>query len=136
MFDPIDQAFGDLVRRQRNALGLSQSELAQRLGVTLQQIQDIEHGVQKAAGSLVIRIARLGLDGVVHPPLAIDDGLTSDAPPEPGALPGLIEDFSAIRSPRVRRALLSLLNDGGGGGRPQAAPPAAYAVAREMRRWG
>lgn len=135
MFDPIDQAFGDLVRRQRNALGLTQAELAQRLGVSLQQIQDIEHGVQKAAGSLVIRIARLGLDGTVHPPLAIDNP-APEPPCEARVLTGLVEDFSAIRSPRVRRALLSLLEQGGGGGLRQGVPPAPAHALGEMRRWG
>ena len=135
MFDPIDQAFGDLVRRQRNALGLSQVELAHRLGVPAQQIQDIEHGVVKAAGSLVIRIARLGLDGRPQPPLAIDDL----APPRVSAatrLSELVSDFTAVRSPRVRRALLALLRDGGGDGPRHGAPPAAVGAPREMSRWG
>jgi transcriptional regulator with XRE-family HTH domain len=133
VFDPIDQAFGDLVRRQRNALGLTQDELAARLGVSVQEIQDIEHGVKKASGSLVIRIARLGLDGAVSPPLHIDD-LFADAVPEVPRITDMVEDFSAIRSPRVRRALLALL-DGGGGGRTVGAPPMAASAPQGMSRW-
>ncbi len=132
VFESIDQAFGDLVRRQRCALGLSQAELAHHLGLTVQQVQDIERGVQRAPASLVARIARLAADGVLPPRHARDRFHD-----ETGAVPvmtGLVDDFTAIHSPRLRRALLSLLHEDGGGPRP-GVPPLAAGDAREMRHW-
>lgn len=43
----IDESFGDRMKRSRAKWGLSQSELARRVGVSAQYINDMENGRRK-----------------------------------------------------------------------------------------
>ena len=55
--------FGDTVRRQRDALGLTQRSLAQKLGVEASHVAFIESGRRKPSLKLLARFADiLGLD--------------------------------------------------------------------------
>lgn len=54
----IDRRLGDLVRCRRQALRLSQTQLAERLGVTYQQIQKYESGQTRISVALLIRLSR------------------------------------------------------------------------------
>lgn len=60
---PEDQAFdkkiGERVRASRHLLGLSQTDLAQKIGVTFQQVQKYEHGTNRISGSRMNRIAEV-----------------------------------------------------------------------------
>lgn len=49
--DPVDVHIGHRLRARRTLLGISQEELAQRLGVTFQQVQKYEHGRNRISGS-------------------------------------------------------------------------------------
>lgn len=49
--DPIDKHVGGRVRMRRNMFGLSQTELAEALGVTFQQIQKYEKGINRISAS-------------------------------------------------------------------------------------
>ena len=53
----IDRRLGDLVRRRRQALRLSQTQLAERLGVTYQQVQKYESGQTRISVALLIRLS-------------------------------------------------------------------------------
>ncbi|WP_135505142.1 helix-turn-helix domain-containing protein [Roseovarius aestuariivivens] len=53
----IDQAIGARIRTFRKALGLSQKDLAERIGVTFQQVQKYESGTNRIAASRLWRIA-------------------------------------------------------------------------------
>lgn len=57
MTQVTDQAIGARIRMYRKALGLSQTDLAGRLGVTFQQIQKYETGANRIAASRLWRIA-------------------------------------------------------------------------------
>jgi transcriptional regulator with XRE-family HTH domain len=54
----IDAALGLKIRRRRQALGLSQKSLGDKLGVTPQQIHDYEHGLTKMSVGRLVEIAR------------------------------------------------------------------------------
>ena len=56
--DHIDVEVGQRIRIQRNALGLSQTELADQLGVTFQQIQKYEKGVNRVGVGRLTKIAK------------------------------------------------------------------------------
>lgn len=56
-FDPIDVAFGTAVRNARRSAGVSQSGLAEKLGVTFQQVQKYERGANRVSISTAVRIA-------------------------------------------------------------------------------
>lgn len=53
----IDSAVGKRIRQRRKALGLSQTELADRIGVKFQQVQKYESGVNRVAASRLWKIA-------------------------------------------------------------------------------
>lgn len=54
----IDREIGALIRARRLELGIAQQKLAAELGITFQQVQKYEKGVNRVAVSTLIRIAR------------------------------------------------------------------------------
>ena len=63
MPDPIDVHVGSRVRLRRTLLGLTQSGLANKLGLTFQQIQKYERGTNRMGASRLVQIgAALGVD--------------------------------------------------------------------------
>jgi transcriptional regulator with XRE-family HTH domain len=57
--DLIDVEVGQRIRIQRLAAGLSQSELAGRIGVTFQQVQKYEKGMNRVGAGRLTKIARV-----------------------------------------------------------------------------
>ncbi len=57
--DSIDIEIGKRVRRARVATGLTQTQLADQLGITFQQVQKYEKGVNRIGGGRLYRIARI-----------------------------------------------------------------------------
>jgi transcriptional regulator with XRE-family HTH domain len=55
--DPIDLAVGAAVRARREALGVSQTALADALGLTFQQVQKYERGRNRMSASALVRTA-------------------------------------------------------------------------------
>lgn len=53
----IDKCVGARIRLYRKALGLSQTELAERIGVRFQQVQKYESGTNRVAASRLWKIA-------------------------------------------------------------------------------
>lgn len=53
----IDSAVGQRIRQRRKSLGLSQTELADRVGVKFQQVQKYETGVNRVAASRLWKIS-------------------------------------------------------------------------------
>lgn len=56
--DPIDIAIGARIRLRRRGLGMTQEVLAQHLGLTFQQVQKYEAGVNRISASKLYQIAR------------------------------------------------------------------------------
>lgn len=56
---PIDVHVGGRVRLRRTMLGMSQDKLADSLGLTFQQIQKYEKGVNRIGASRVFEISRV-----------------------------------------------------------------------------
>jgi transcriptional regulator with XRE-family HTH domain len=130
----IDRRIGQRLKMRRLEMGVSQERLADLLGVTFQQIQKYEKGVNRVAASRLFDIAvaldvpiahffegldlpeRAGVaeDGredIVYDTLATPDGFE------------LLTLYGTIRNPRVRRRVLDLVralaedieaNDGAG----------------------
>ncbi|MFL4968348.1 MAG: helix-turn-helix domain-containing protein [Xanthobacteraceae bacterium] len=77
--DAIDVLVGHNIRIQRHAKGVSQTELAQRVGVTFQQVQKYEGGVNRVGAGRLTRIAAvLGV-----PVTALLDGSRADRRSQP-----------------------------------------------------
>lgn len=115
----IDRKLGQRVRTRRLEIGMSQERLAELLGVTFQQVQKYEKGVNRIAASrlhdiaasLDMPVARFfeGLAGARASGVAettkdyIDDAL---ATPEGTQLMAL---FASIKNVKVRRRVVELV---------------------------
>ncbi len=116
----VDKRIGQRVRSRRLEISMSQERLAELLGVTFQQVQKYEKGVNRIAASRLFDIAA-ALDmpvarffegliggraaaGVAEPKETYaSDVLTT---PEGAQLVAL---FASIESPRVRRRVVELV---------------------------
>jgi transcriptional regulator with XRE-family HTH domain len=55
--DPIDIAIGARIRIRRKTIGVSQGLLAERIGVSFQQVQKYERGANRVSGSTLVAVA-------------------------------------------------------------------------------
>lgn len=115
----VDRRLGQRVRTRRLEIGMSQERLAELLGVTFQQVQKYEKGVNRIAASRLFDIA-----GALEMPVArFFEGLSSAratgvaeasqgyihdalATPEGAQLMSL---FASIKSIKVRRRVVELV---------------------------
>ena len=78
MIGDIDQHLGNRVRRRRRLLGLTQLQLAEKVGVRFQQVQKYECGANRMSASRVWQLAM-----ALEVPVAyFYDGLSDEAEPE------------------------------------------------------
>jgi len=108
---PMDLNVGARIRLRRKALGITQSQLADALDLTFQQVQKYERGVNRVSASVLVKIARrlecpvsflLGEEG---------GGAAEQISPAVMVTPGaveLLEIYAKIGDRRARAALLSV----------------------------
>jgi len=106
---------GARLRTRRRQLGLSQSELAERLGVSFQQVQKYERGANRVAASTLLIAAQalnVGVSWLVGEEASgrDDDEDVFRALARPGALE-MLQAFNAIPDQRARVALLALARE-------------------------
>ncbi len=117
---PIDVHVGGQIRMRRKSLGMSQSALAGRLGITFQQVQKYEKGANRVGASRLQAIASiLGVDVSSLFANATPDG--SPGNPALGAINAmqsfvasnegfsLNQAFARIKSATVRRSIVALV---------------------------
>ena len=110
----IERRIGVRIRARRLALGLTQEQLADALGVSNQQVQKYENGSNRIAAARLVRLAaRLGV-----PVAALLDADPADAGPPPVVAGGarqqraaieIASGFAAIGDADVRAALAALV---------------------------
>lgn len=59
MSHPVDLHVGKVLADRRRALGLSQSEVARSVGITFQQLQKYERGVNRVSASRLFDICQV-----------------------------------------------------------------------------
>ncbi len=115
--DPLDAEVGYRIRIHRNARGMSQSALADELGLTFQQVQKYEKGVNRVGAGRLTRIAKiLGV-----PVTALLSSETDSAKGqassvasevlEPLSVPGavrLVQAYARVPTPALRSTLVEL----------------------------
>jgi transcriptional regulator with XRE-family HTH domain len=121
--NPIDSHVGARLRMRRMTIGMSQEKLGAALGITFQQIQKYEKGVNRIGASRLQDIARAlqvapayFFDGAPSAELAQSAGFAEPAS-SAGAAPPLSTPealqlamaFAQIRDPRIRRRILALV---------------------------
>jgi len=108
----LELSIGARLRARRRQLGLSQTDLARKLGVSFQQVQKYERGSNRiAASTLIVAAEALGvtvawLVGEEGPGPDADDELFR-ALARPGAIE-MVRAFNGVDDSRARSALLTL----------------------------
>lgn len=114
----VDRHVGNRVRLQRRTLGMSQSVLGEKVGVTFQQVQKYERGANRISASKLYEISQ-----VLEAPISyFFDGLPAPNSAGGGPLQHAVEillasadgaeiatAFPRIRSDSVRRVLVKLI---------------------------
>ncbi|MEJ0058300.1 MAG: helix-turn-helix transcriptional regulator [Terricaulis sp.] len=115
----VDRRLGQRVRTRRLEIGMSQERLAEVLGVTFQQVQKYEKGVNRIAASrlfdissaLDMSIARFfeGLSPIRGKGVAEEgEGFIHDALATPEGMQ-LMSMFASIKSQKIRRRVVELV---------------------------
>jgi transcriptional regulator with XRE-family HTH domain len=77
----IDKHIGNVLRVRRRQLGMNQKYLAERLGLTFQQIQKYERGINRISASTLISILKI----LEVDPQYVFDGLSRPNEPTSGS---------------------------------------------------
>ncbi|HYX40944.1 MAG TPA: helix-turn-helix transcriptional regulator [Pyrinomonadaceae bacterium] len=116
--DPVDIEVGHRIRIERLARGLSQTALANQLGVTFQQVQKYEKGVNRVGAGRLTKIAEvLGIE--VGTFFGAKDMMQGDDAKEGAASPlklltvsgafRLLRAYGDIEDSGLRRAIVDLV---------------------------
>ena len=111
----LELAIGARMRTRRRQLGLSQSDLADKLGVSFQQVQKYERGANRVAASTLVAASQaLGttVSWLVGEESSgrDDDEDVFRALARPGALE-ILQAFNAVPDVPARTALLALARE-------------------------
>jgi transcriptional regulator with XRE-family HTH domain len=111
--DVLDVEVGLNLRRARLLRKLSQTELGGALGISFQQIQKYERGVNRLSTSMLVRAARfLAISPVELLPQGDGAEASRAGVRQLGGVRGaaeVVNAYCAVSSPRVRRALLQFI---------------------------
>jgi transcriptional regulator with XRE-family HTH domain len=117
----IDKEVGSRVRMRRVSIGMSQEKLGDMLGLTFQQVQKYEKGMNRISVARLIEIAKiLGVDihfflnGVTS--TKVTPGFAEENPPAyvadmmstPEGLQ-LVRNFTGIKNPKIRKSIAQLV---------------------------
>jgi transcriptional regulator with XRE-family HTH domain len=110
---PLDVMVGARISLLRANRGMSQAVLAERIGVTLQQLQKYERGASRVGASRLSQIASVlgvSVGALFESPGAGSPGLNSPLRllAEPGAL-RVLKAYARTTSPRVRLRIAKLV---------------------------
>jgi transcriptional regulator with XRE-family HTH domain len=110
--DPIDVEVGARIRVRRKGLKLSQSGLAEALGLTFQQVQKYERGANRVSASMLVKTA-VKLDTTVSALIGEndEDRQSHDVYRKlatPGALE-LVESYAQLPDAETRKAFVALI---------------------------
>ncbi|HWA30400.1 MAG TPA: helix-turn-helix transcriptional regulator [Rhizomicrobium sp.] len=120
---PIDVQVGNRVRLRRMLIGMSQEKLGELLGLTFQQVQKYEKGVNRIGAGRLFQVAHILGVPIDYFYEGISD-MSEGAPgfAEPGGAPPPVMEFLSsgeglqlslafmkIRDPKVRKRVLDLV---------------------------
>jgi transcriptional regulator with XRE-family HTH domain len=108
-----DIEVGQRIRARRMAKGMSQTELGEMLGVTFQQVQKYEKGLNRVGAGRLVRVAE-----ALDVPIPFFFGVTDSGTEDTRAILGfldtsyslrLLRAFSRIPQTHVQRAVVELV---------------------------
>ena len=112
---PVDQLVGTRIRERRRAVNMSQTELARKIGVTFQQVQKYENGVNRISAGRLSAIAQaLGVPmtfffGEAPPTEPSAAGEAIEAALREASTVALVRAYAAIPDASTRRSFLQLV---------------------------
>jgi len=119
--DSVDVEVGQRIRIQRLQSGLSQTSLAEQLGVTFQQVQKYEKGVNRVGAGRLTKIANvLGVPVSTlfgthdENTIARSDRGTASSPLKLLTVPGalrLLRAYGQLNDGKMRRSILELVEN-------------------------
>src|SRR6266516_557469 len=116
--DVHDVDVGRRIRAQRLVRRMSQTELANNLGITFQQVQKYEKGVNRVGAGRLARIAEVlnvpvafFFSGDMSPSVPSDSASTGLSFLETAGAVRLVRAYSTIEDPQIRRALVDLAEE-------------------------
>lgn len=108
---PLDVIIGSQLRLRRKMMGLSQSALAKRMGITFQQVQKYERGSNSMSAWRLFEVAQIlqvspmyfyaPHGGDAYPPV---DTLSTQAI-------HLVQDYVSIASSKVRNSIAAFVRE-------------------------
>jgi transcriptional regulator with XRE-family HTH domain len=110
-----DIEVGKRIRARRIALGMSQTELGNRLGVTFQQVQKYEKGVNRVGAGRLVRIGE-----ALEVPVSFFFGVTDRGAGDTRAILGFLDSayalrllraFSRVEEPSLQRTIVELVEN-------------------------
>ena len=112
--DPIDLGVGVRLRALRKSIGMSQEALGRQIGITFQQVQKYERGVNRVSASMLVKAAR-ALKTSPSSLLPEEDAPAASCSPavlaqiaQVRGAEELVSTYARIKSPRLRRSVLLL----------------------------
>jgi transcriptional regulator with XRE-family HTH domain len=116
----VDKHVGLRLRWRRRELKLSQESLAEKLGITFQQVQKYERGTNRVSAGRLFELARAlkvtvpyffeGAEAVTR---ALAKGMAEDATDFAGLVDGdsmdLVIAFQSIQDPALRKSILAMV---------------------------
>lgn len=107
--NPVDVHVGRRVRLRRKELGVSQAWLANRLGLTFQQVQKYERGSNRISASKLYQIASVLEVPITYFFEGLDDPATPKGRQYAHAFTGVVEELLAEpNGPQLAEAFLSI----------------------------
>jgi transcriptional regulator with XRE-family HTH domain len=119
--NPIDTQVGNRVRLRRMLIGMSQEKLGDLLGLTFQQVQKYEKGVNRIGAGRLFQVSRILGVPIGYFYEGVMEQLPNRGFAEEGAAPPVMEflstgeglqlslAFMRIRDPKVRKRILDLV---------------------------
>lgn len=108
--DPVDVQLGARVRKLRIMAGISQDQVAQKIGLTFQQIQKYERGTNRISVATLLRLCdALGVSAAVVIAELAGQSETAEAPPKPRKSLSASRALLNVQSEPVRAAVIALL---------------------------
>ncbi len=117
----IDKEIGSRVRMRRVSIGMSQEKLGDMLGLTFQQVQKYEKGMNRISVSRLVEIAKIlsvdihfffnGIKSAKAEPGFAEEGAppyVADMMSTPEGLQ-LVRTFTSIKNPKVRKSIVQLV---------------------------
>lgn len=106
----IDQQIGQRLRVRRLMLGMSQQALGEAVGVSFQQIQKYERGIDRISSSKLVRLAsHLGVGPTYFLDSLSEDHATEESlPTERTEADELMRLFQQVKDPGLRELLLHI----------------------------